>query len=472
MARVGLGRLLAGVLCLTGLVTAHDVRAGHFDGRYSVHTGDLNGDGRTDLHVQHSPRFIPISLDDILIPIQRNRTEIDEFVLQQTASGGFDLISNLTPAQKNSVAQWPRATLERHLGDFNADGRVDMLIKGISTVVPGAQDAMVFAPLAGRGPPRAVRTVDNNYRKFVRDVAGRLSDPAYFEPGWTLVAIEYVSRVLPTYDCGGGLYWRDLSSLYSTPDSATGGGFQIPPQNPPQGCTFVGNWVWHNLAIEHWVFDPSNYSDAAITFLRAVLPNLATSNPMPASTAQSAVDQLTAALQVQYGNGPDGFNFTYDVFGAGAIGGIDGLPLPRPGSPPTALPPVFIPGTPENREWAELFHELLRRIADTLTVTPTQPQRHDCLAVTEPNVRSVLITSPMLTMQPAVSAAEIALKVEVIKYQGVGALPPIKVDGFVICDGHHRYIAARLCRTEMPQQEWTAPMSLPRYPVSSLRLDP
>jgi hypothetical protein len=72
----------------------------------------------------------------------------------------------------------------------------------------------------------------------------------------------------------------------------------------------------------------------------------------------------------------------------------------------------------------------------------------------------------------AVSAREIEAKVEIIKYQGVLALPPIKVDSFVIVDGNHRFIAAKLCRTEMPQQPWTAPPSPPRFPVYTLRLDP
>lgn len=82
-------------------------------------------------------------------------------------------------------AQWPLTSLERSLGDFNADGRVDMMIKGISSIAAGASDVMVYAPLAQRGPARGVRAVDDNYRKFVRDVAGRIANPAYFEPGWT-----------------------------------------------------------------------------------------------------------------------------------------------------------------------------------------------------------------------------------------------------------------------------------------------
>lgn len=188
------------------------------------------------------------------------------------------------------------------------------------------------------------------------------------------------------------------------------------------------------------------------------------------STAQSAVDQLSTMLQVQYG--AVDFEFTFDVFGGGAMGGI-GLPLPRPGSPPVVLPPVVISGSPENKEWADLFYELLRRMATVITTSiPARQPKHDCLAVTDPNVRTVLAGSPMLTLQPSVSAAEIAIKVEIIKFEGVHALPPIYVDGFVIVNGNHRFIAAKPCHAEMPQQEWTAPMSPPRFPIYTIRLDP
>jgi hypothetical protein len=452
---------------------AFDAQAAHFDGRYVVRSGDFNGDGRTDLYVRHNPAFITIPLDDLPIIIPRQREQIDAFLLQQTASGSFTLVSSLTSAQHGALQQWPQVALERMLGDFNADGRVDMLIKGVSSVAPGALDPLVFAPLAPRGLPRAVRTVDTSYRKFVRDVAGRLSDPAYFQSGWTLQSVEYVSRVVPTWDCHDGTAWLDLSSLNSTPDPTIGGGFDTTPQTRPSHCnTFVGNLLWHDIRIEHWVFNPANFSSEAITFLQTTLPYLNSTSSMPLSTAQSAVDQLSAMLQVQYGSG-DGFEITYDVFGGGAIGGIPGVPLPRPGAPPTVLPPVFIPGTPENTEWGDLFYELLRRIAETIeTSLPERERMHDCLAVTEANVRSVLSGSPMETLQPAVSAREIEAKIAIIKYKGVLALPPIKVDSFVIVDGNHRFIAAKLCRTEMPQQPWTAPFSLPRFPIYTIRLDP
>lgn len=465
-------RLLAFAACVLPLVVL-DAQAAHFDGRYAVRSGDFNGDGRVDLYVKHSPTFIPIPIDDLSILVPRQRTEIEAFLLQQTASGAFTLVPSLTPAQHAALAQWPQVSLERVLGDFNADGRVDMLIKGVSSVASGALDPMVFAPLAPRGPPRAVRAIDTNYRKFVRDVAGRLASPAYFQSGWTLQSVEYVSRVVPTWDCHDGTAWLDLSSLNSSPDPTIGGGFDTSPQTRPAHCnTFVGNLLWNNIRVEHWVFNPASFSAEAITFLQTTLPYLNSTSPMPLSTAQSAVDQLSAVLQVQYGSG-DGFEITYDVFGGGAIGGIPGIPVPRPGSPPTILPPVFIPGTPENKEWGDLFYELLRRIAGAIESSLPERQRmHDCLAVTEANVRSVLSGSPMLTLQPAVSAREIELKVEIIKYRGVLALPPIKVDSFVIVDGNHRFIAAKLCRTEMPQQPWTAPPSPPRFPIYTIRLDP
>lgn len=90
-------------------------------------------------------------------------------------------------------------------------------------------------------------------------------------------------------------------------------------------------------------------------------------------------------------------------------------------------------------------------------------------AATE-NIVAALSQSPMLTLQPTVSASIIQLYVTDIE-NGI-SLPPIRVDGNIIVDGNHRYIAFRLCRMNAAIQPWTAPLSAPRFPVQTLIIQP
>jgi RHS repeat-associated protein len=93
-----------------------------------------------------------------------------------------------------------------------------------------------------------------------------------------------------------------------------------------------------------------------------------------------------------------------------------------------------------------------------------------CLPATPSNIAAVLQSSSMFTLQPTVSASVIQSYVNEIE---VGAsLRPIYVDGNVIVDGNHRYIAGLLCKKPTSIQPWTAPMSPPRYPVQSLIVQP
>jgi hypothetical protein len=175
-----------GAMALLALTAASPAVSGEYQGfadRYAVQVGDLNSDGRQDLHLRFKPPVLPVMLDDIAIPIAP-RIPVKDFVLQQDSSGGFSLVPNLTAAQQASISAWGEIAAQLIYGDFNVDGMIDVLIRGVSGFVPGAKDAIVFAPQAHGASPAHVRSWDTGLEWFVRDVVGWVEDSEhYYDPG-------------------------------------------------------------------------------------------------------------------------------------------------------------------------------------------------------------------------------------------------------------------------------------------------
>ena len=92
------------------------------------------------------------------------------------------------------------------------------------------------------------------------------------------------------------------------------------------------------------------------------------------------------------------------------------------------------------------------------------------IEVTPESIASALEGSPMKTTQGAVSIP--AIKAYVARLQGGETPPPIKVDGNVIVDGNHRYIAGRLFGIEPPTTPGNLPSSVPTQPIQNLKPDP
>lgn len=132
----------------------------HFSDRYTPRIGDTNGDGRPDIFLQFKPDFVPITFDDMIVPIPVTGSGVGEFVLEQNAAGGFELRAPVSSAQRSTAMQSPSAQLTMQHGDYNADGQLDVLIRGSQSGMPGAQDAFVFAPLDNGAPPLAVSNID------------------------------------------------------------------------------------------------------------------------------------------------------------------------------------------------------------------------------------------------------------------------------------------------------------------------
>jgi RHS repeat-associated protein len=107
---------------------------------------------------------------------------------------------------------------------------------------------------------------------------------------------------------------------------------------------------------------------------------------------------------------------------------------------------------------------------DSVVSTCAKLARPKCLPATTANIVGALSTSEMISQQPTVSMTFIQMYV--VDIEGGVPLPPIRVDGNIIVDGNHRYIAHRLCRMEAARQEWVASPSAMRVPMQQLIIQP
>lgn len=298
--KFGIGLFVCGCLASLGATAAH------FDTRYATRIGDLNGDGRTDVYLQYQPKVVPVSLDDLLVPIPTTRREVGEFVLQQNASGGFQAVA-LSSAQKSQVLQWPKSTMSTIVGDLNGDLQWDLYLQGASAAIPGAHDAFVFAPHAQQGMPIGVKARDDSMARFVTDINGASQSPSHFDSGWVLVRQYDEVVVLPVYRCGQQ-YYPDASILNPDPEDDVGGapgGEPLPGlPNGGVGCSYVFDDAFI-ITRRDWRFDPSGFSLPAFNIYRAVGYYFNLQGPtIPADRAEFVRAQLESLFGVAFDRYP------------------------------------------------------------------------------------------------------------------------------------------------------------------------
>ncbi len=161
---------------------------------YETRVGDANADGRLDLFVDRTSGGV-----------SGNGT-IESVLLLLGSTGRF---STQVPsaAQAAAARAWPLAGVGLALGDYNADGFVDVLLKGVGAAVAasGVPSQIVYAP--GQlltTAPRGVRAVDAALKRFAIDAHDYVADTAYFQKNAPYVTV-YVTYYY--YYCDGQQYY-------------------------------------------------------------------------------------------------------------------------------------------------------------------------------------------------------------------------------------------------------------------------
>src|SRR4051812_32727047 len=111
-------------LCLASMTAL----AAGFDDRYTVATGDLNGDGKTDIYLKYQPSFVIIDVGDVATTIAVGRRHVGEFVLLNQGNGSF-VPHALSAAELPLAKQWPRGDLRLRVRDMNFDGNLDVQLE-------------------------------------------------------------------------------------------------------------------------------------------------------------------------------------------------------------------------------------------------------------------------------------------------------------------------------------------------------
>ncbi len=128
--------------------------AGFNPGHYEVKSGDVNGDGATDLLFLAQDQIVIIA-SDINIPIVTS-PDIDTFVIESDGSGGYTF--NLSPsAALIGDSAWVASTHDLLAGDTNGDGDDELLVKPNS---PGSIALLIG--INGSGAPYILQDLSSS----------------------------------------------------------------------------------------------------------------------------------------------------------------------------------------------------------------------------------------------------------------------------------------------------------------------
>jgi hypothetical protein len=280
---------LVRIVALLGLLFAGIVQAAHFDAQYAIRSGDANGDQRADIYLHYRPQIVPIALDDLTIPIPLRSREIGDFVLLQQANGTF-VSAPVTSAQRSTYSAWPIAPLKLLLSDFDADSNVDLLLRKVASIAPGAQDIIVYAPTAVGAPPTEVRQVDEGIVKFIRDLQGwgENHQSYYANAYYTTVVAEY-PVVVNFYDCtrSGGSAFVQFEA-----DSPGDWGAQA-------RCDLLF-FIIENRPIYGEVFNTYDYSQAAKIVADTLAPFSDETTPVSDAAMHAVIAQISTTIGRPY----------------------------------------------------------------------------------------------------------------------------------------------------------------------------
>jgi len=145
--------------------------------KFEIRTGDINLDGRKDIHIRR-------------ISGNANNGVISETLLQQRPDSTFK-VSPATTSQLATAGSWRKANIKAVLYDFNLDGFIDLFLQGVGGTITGAKDQMVFSSGAQyNGIAQNVTNINANFIKTFASVANWIVDKNYFRKN-----IQFRSKV-------------------------------------------------------------------------------------------------------------------------------------------------------------------------------------------------------------------------------------------------------------------------------------
>ena len=136
---------------------------------YTAHAGDFDGNGHDDLLIKRTSAGVGAGIFQTVVLSQKTRGQ-----LSLIAPSAIDVMT---------ASAYPVASnVSLVLGDYNLDGFVDVLLRGLGSAITGALDQIVYAPggKAG-GYPVILNAVDDEFTKFLTQVNAWIDNPAYFD---------------------------------------------------------------------------------------------------------------------------------------------------------------------------------------------------------------------------------------------------------------------------------------------------
>jgi hypothetical protein len=127
------------------------------------------------------------------------------------------------------------------------------------------------------------------------------------------------------------------------------------------------------------------------------------------------------------------------------------------------------PSADAQRQLAQRLLNAIKNLAASLNNNDNK-DKCECKAATPNNIKMVVADSPMFSVQQSVSAPGVQEYVNAI--QAGLDVEPSYVDGNLIIDGNHRYIAWLLCDKAPRVKPWQPPLTAKRYPLPDIQVDP
>ncbi len=168
---------------------------------YTAHVGDFDGNNHTDLLIKRTSAGVGAGIFQTVILSQESK---GKFALEAPSETGI-LTASAFPVASG---------VDLVVGDFNLDGFVDVLLRGLGSAITGELDRIVYAP-GGKtgGHPTKLKTVDTAFKKFLTQVNAWIDDPRYFDKNAVSVTSVQTSGFTIVYHCmddeSSNVYYTD-----------------------------------------------------------------------------------------------------------------------------------------------------------------------------------------------------------------------------------------------------------------------